>query len=208
MSGFTNITCFAPPTSLSGFLGLLETASFLPRRPVQGHRRPRQKRPPLGDPRIPLRRWRLARGHGPRPPHLRLLRLPDRRPRAGHAEPAGHRDRDRGTGPADPPDDRRPEGRAALRGDVRASRSSARDRGRVRVRRVRIEPFPAIYPPCFASNARQMALSSIVPRSPVAFSSTAVCTRTSCFAGSTKIVCPWMPSNANSRTGAGRIQVW
>ena len=28
MSGFTNITGFAPPTSLSGFLGLLETASF------------------------------------------------------------------------------------------------------------------------------------------------------------------------------------
>ena len=28
MSGFTNITGFAPPTSISGFMGSLQTASF------------------------------------------------------------------------------------------------------------------------------------------------------------------------------------
>ena len=28
MSGFTNVTGFAPPTSIAGFMGLLQTASF------------------------------------------------------------------------------------------------------------------------------------------------------------------------------------
>jgi DNA circularisation protein N-terminus len=59
MSGFTNITGFVPPTSLSGFMGLLQTATFrgVPFKVIAGRVK---KRLPLGRPRIPLRRRRLA----------------------------------------------------------------------------------------------------------------------------------------------------